>query len=69
MTQRVYTVTWKVEVDATSPEAAAELARLVLDDDTRAEDIFEVEAIEDEAGEPCPAVIIVRNGVGERRFK
>ena len=55
-----YTVAWRIDVDATSPEAAAEIAERLMLDPTRWGNIFEVRR----SGTENVELIEVNDGVG-----
>ena len=55
-----YRVSWSIDIDATSPEAAAEQAEMYMLDPTRLGNIFEVT----ERGDENTALIEVVEGVG-----
>ncbi len=60
-----YRLTWAIEIDAPSPEAAAEIAESCMLDPTRLGNIFEVEDVD---GDGEIALVVVNDGVGRLRF-
>lgn len=61
MSEKVYTVSFSIEVDATSPEAAAELAHFLLSTRDTFDGAFKVQA----ADERAPHIIRVVAGKAE----
>ncbi len=61
---RPFIVTWKIEIDATSPQAAAEITEGRMGEERDA-NVFEVSEVEDGLEGDDMTVVVVRKGVAD----